>query len=832
MLSISLSYILIYHCVITDVSFSRNIYRFCCLYVRIDLLWNLISVGAIIMDSITRESRMLSFAKTFSELDREQIRQFAGILFNIAEKVGFENNVNNILRTAGEYLNLSRAYIFEDDLTHNFTSNTFEWCNEGIAPEIKNLQNIPYEVISYWPETLKTESMIATHDIHTLPQEVVEILDPQGIKSIAVYPLRVDDNDQMIGFFGFDECARERKWSESELVYLEIIAKILSILYDQIRQEVRLKQLFDDNPHAQIFCREEDLSIVDANDAFLALCGYTREEIRGLSGWDFELFDSDSRKEELIAYLKMYDSFKMFESRIYSKDGKEFTGLFAGQMIELSGVRSWLIVITDITERKLLIADIEEQKYRLQQLIDATGAGTWEWEIQTGRVQINEEWAHLIGYTLEELEPVTIDTWFRFVYPGDKEKSSRLLEEHFKGITPVYDCDLRMRHKDGSLIWINDKGKVSERDEEGNPVRMFGTHTDITMRKQEELALESSFNSLMEGSKNTSEFLSHVTHEFRTPLNIIHSLNKLLLTTEMSEVQKNYLRKIEKSANELYGSISNLLDHTKLEAGRFMSHPSDTSFHTLLEEVVESFEFTGRETGLPLVSEIDPGIPEWLYIDGAVLKHIIENLIAFAYKIARRGNIRFLAGKVSSAQGGDRLVLKILTRGISQDPELFKSLTSEGFLTYEGGLDILTTKELVQFLSGNITGERIGSDTTLLRVNLPLIPGRKHTTQSPPEVRETMVSSDRTETGDEMQISLADVPAIESTLLAFRDVASLNDPVACAESFERLLEDERTALLLDSPLRQEIAGSLKRYRFQEIQDTVTDLLERVKGRMQ
>ncbi len=771
--------------------------------------------------------RMRRFAQTFSELDRSQILQFASILFNISEKIGFDENVNNILKTAGAYLNVSRTYIFEDDINRNYTNNTYEWCNEGIEPQIDELQMIPYEIIAFWPETLKTEHMICADDIHTLPDEVVEILEPQGILSIAVYPIIVDDQ-KIIGFIGFDECVQRRRWSEHEITYLEIISKILSILFDQKRQRTRLKQLFDDHPYAQIFCREEDLGIIDANDAFLDLCGYTKPEILGISGWDFGLFDFATDKQELIEYLKVHDWFRIFESKVYSKDGTSFTGLFAGQMIKLSGVRTWLIVITDISKRKELIADIEDKKNRLEQIIDATGIGTWEWEIKTGKVAVNEEWAHMLGYTLEDLEPVTIDTWTELLYPEDREKSESALNEHFKRITSRYECEVRMKHRDGSLIWINDKGRVSEWDEEGNPVRMFGTHFDITSRKREEVDLENSFNTLLEGAQSKSDFLSQVTHEFRTPLNIIHSLNTLMLKTDLSEQQQTYLKKMEKSAHELYRSISNLLDHTKIEAGKFSASLSDFSFPSLLSDLAGDFAFTSEETGIALKVTLASEVPEWIYSDGNIMKRILQNLFSFAFSHAGRDSIYFLAERVNGSVSDTLdLRMKIFIRGDNRNSRIPDSTGAEGSFTAENGLYMLTTQELVGVLAGKISMEKIGLDTTIITVDLPLKPGRK--TSSSNETRpdkKNAATSDTAETSESLAPN--QLLQLEIALEGFSEIIELNEPAELAKYFENKVKKSDLTLFAGENILSELSGSIRRYRFAELQNAVTALIDRIR----
>ncbi|MBO8091828.1 MAG: PAS domain S-box protein [Prosthecochloris sp.] len=127
---------------------------------------------------------------------------------------------------------------------------------------------------------------------------------------------------------------------------------------------------------------------------------------------------------------------------------------------------------------------------RLSMVVEGTAAGSWDWNIRSGELVINERWAEITGYRLDELAPVSIELWKRLCHPDDLERSNTLLQEHFQGKTALYEMELRMRHKDGSWVWVLDRGKVFERDSQGNPLRMVGSHQDISARKKAEEELE------------------------------------------------------------------------------------------------------------------------------------------------------------------------------------------------------------------------------------------------------------------------------------------------------------------------------------------------------
>jgi diguanylate cyclase len=148
--------------------------------------------------------------------------------------------------------------------------------------------------------------------------------------------------------------------------------------------------------------------------------------------------------------------------------------------------------IEDVTDRLATQQALADKRQRLASILEGTGAGTWEWNVQTGETRFNERWAQIIGSTLAELGPTTIQTWSAHTHPQDLAHSSALLSQHFSGESAAYECEVRMRHRDGHWVWVLDRGRVITRTADGQPEWMFGTHLDITERKQREEALRKS----------------------------------------------------------------------------------------------------------------------------------------------------------------------------------------------------------------------------------------------------------------------------------------------------------------------------------------------------
>lgn len=128
--------------------------------------------------------------------------------------------------------------------------------------------------------------------------------------------------------------------------------------------------------------------------------------------------------------------------------------------------------------------EVEQKEAGLRNILDATQAGTWEWNVQTGAVTVNERWMGMLGYTQADLAPINIETWQSLCHPLDLTHAGELLNKHFAGEIDFYDCELRMRHKLGYWVWVLARGRLISRTPEGEPEWMAGTHLDISESKR------------------------------------------------------------------------------------------------------------------------------------------------------------------------------------------------------------------------------------------------------------------------------------------------------------------------------------------------------------
>jgi PAS domain S-box-containing protein len=259
-----------------------------------------------------------------------------------------------------------------------------------------------------------------------------------------------------------------------------------------IESEEKYRITFDNTGTATVLV-EADTTICLANMEFERLTGYSRQEIEGKKSWKELVVKKDLERMLELNRLRREKNGKVprnYEFGLITKSG-EIRDIYITVDLIPNGSRS-VVALLDITESKRIQEELRQQKQRLADVIEGTNVGTWEWYVQTGHTCFNDRWAEIVGYTLEELAPISINTWSKLTHSDDLKASEALLQKHFAGDLDYYDCECRMKHKNGSWIWVHDRGQVVEWSDDRKPIRMTGTHTDITERKQAEEKLRAS----------------------------------------------------------------------------------------------------------------------------------------------------------------------------------------------------------------------------------------------------------------------------------------------------------------------------------------------------
>jgi len=203
-------------------------------------------------------------------------------------------------------------------------------------------------------------------------------------------------------------------------------------------------------------------------------------------------------------------------------------------------------------ESSLSLRDSEK---RLKLVLDGSQLGYWDWNIESGDVVRNDRWAEMLGYTLEEVDNTVIQ-WTDLHHPDDKEIAWKAINDHLEGRSALYKAEYRMRTKDGQYRWILDQAMVVTRDQQGHPLRMCGTHTDITDQKRAENEREKLQNQLSQSQKMESvgQLAGGVAHDFNNMLSVILGYSEIAMkqvepTSSLFEIFQEILTAGKRSAD-------------------------------------------------------------------------------------------------------------------------------------------------------------------------------------------------------------------------------------------------------------------------------------------
>lgn len=230
-----------------------------------------------------------------------------------------------------------------------------------------------------------------------------------------------------------------------------------------------------------------------ANKCLCNMLGYSSAE---LMLCNFQDITHEDDLEIDLGFLKQLindeiPSYQMAK-RYYTKTGRIiWTNLNVSKILHTDGsIKHFISQIENINARKLAEIALYHEKERMANVLDGTNAGTWELNIQTGETFSNERRAAIAGYTLQELQPINLNTWRNLVHPDDLIKSDEKLQACFEKNETYYDCECRLKHKDGHWVWVLDRGKVINRAEDGKALLISGTQIDISNIKNAEQAVK------------------------------------------------------------------------------------------------------------------------------------------------------------------------------------------------------------------------------------------------------------------------------------------------------------------------------------------------------
>ncbi|EIC23251.1 PAS domain-containing hybrid sensor histidine kinase/response regulator [Thiorhodovibrio frisius] len=326
------------------------------------------------------------------------------------------------------------------------------------------------------------------------------------------------------------------------------------------------------------------------------------------------------------------------------------------------------------------------------------GAGRW--------LQVNQALCDILGYSAEELLARDFQS---ISHPDDLPADLVALEQLVSGATDQVHLDKRYLHKDGHIVPIL-LTSSAVRDESGRLTFTVNHVLDLTERRASEAAMLAAKEAAEAANRAKSEFLANMSHEIRTPLNAVIGLTELTLSTELDARQRDYLDKVRHSSRALLGILNDILDYSKIEAGRVMLEQTQFRLEDLLEQLTALFQAAAEAKGLDLFYRIAPQVPRQLIGDPMRLGQVLNNLVGNAVKFTEQGQVELAIRVVSERDERIELSFSVRDSGIGMAADtierLFQAFTqADGSITrrYGGtGLGLTISQRLVRLMGGTI----------------------------------------------------------------------------------------------------------------------------------
>ncbi|WP_066271960.1 ATP-binding protein [Hydrogenophaga palleronii] len=356
---------------------------------------------------------------------------------------------------------------------------------------------------------------------------------------------------------------------------------------------------------------------------------------------------------------------------------------------------------------------LDEARDRLQMAVDAAGLVLWDWQLPATQVFVNARWGEMLGdiaadgfWELAELR--------KRLHPDDLEPLRAHLADLREGRSQRAVVQHRVRTSKG-WHWVETHGMVAEHDTKGQPLRLMGTVSDIGELKRIEQDSLRAREMAEQASRAKSEFLANISHEVRTPLNAVMGLTRMLMESPLNAEQTKWLSLMDASAHALLGLLNDVLDLSRIEAGRLEIENLRFDLHQALELATVTYAEQARDKALDFRFDLQSTLPQWVMGDAGRLRQVMSNLLSNAIKFTPTGGLVEVRASVLAPSGDSpkRLQVAVRDKGVGIAPELhaniFNAFTQADASTarrYGGsGLGLAICARLARLMGGDIALE-------------------------------------------------------------------------------------------------------------------------------
>ena len=497
-------------------------------------------------------------------------------------------------------------------------------------------------------------------------------------------------------------------------IILEDITEKKEVELKQARQSVFLNKLIDHIPLG--------IYVKSVNDNY-AYTLWNRElelmfdlpQSKVIGKTDAEIFNSIRQVKQFNASDKQVtesaEPITINNLEINLGQNKVIVRNFKIPILDASGKVELIIGILDnISDMVQVQQELELAEKRWQYALSGSRDVVWDVNIITGEIYYSPLFKEMLGYQESE-NPILI--WEELIHPDDFKSTWLNYQQHMRGLTPYFEAEYRFKRKDDTYLWVLDRGRVAERSESGEALRIIGTFHDITYKKNLEEQLINAKEKAEEASKAKGLFLSTMSHEIRTPMNAVNGIIRLLMQDDPASHQLENLKALKFSSEQLMFLLNDILDFSKIEAGKLERDERNFKPEELFRNIVHTMSNQVDDKPVKVSLNFDGDIPPFLKGDRHRLGQILSNLLSNAIKFTEKGEVivsfKFTVLNVSKYM----LYCEVRDTGIGIESEklpyifeLFTQATNETTRKFGGtGLGLAISKKLVDWLGGTLQVE-------------------------------------------------------------------------------------------------------------------------------
>ena len=462
-----------------------------------------------------------------------------------------------------------------------------------------------------------------------------------------------------------------------------------------------------------------------SNRPLWLLNGYDSEadHVAGVRDIATEWYVDPQRRDAFKAQLERDGFVRDFVSEVYRHRTRERIWISenahvvrdaAGQIVYYEGT------VEEITARVEAQERLRASEERLKLTLEASGDGMWDWDIERGVETYSDSFLALYGFSAQDIaaDPGLLDAR---THPDDIEPMRRAREEHFAGRSPRYVNEHRIRCQDGRWKWILSRGLVIQRDAAGRPLRMVGTHTDLTASKEAD-ALRAERDRAEAADRAKTELLSHVSHELRTPLNGVLGFAQLLQhTSDLPSREREWVQHILSSGRHLLGMVDDLLDLASAQSGALKLVFAAAAPAELLQAAWAMLSPRAAERGLHYECTVDADPALQVQADQRRLTQVLANLLSNAVKYNRAGG----SVRVAAERSGSQVRISVSDDGPGLDAQQlahifqpFQRLGAERSSVEGTGLGLALSQQLCAAMGGELSVRSAPGEGTTFSVML------------------------------------------------------------------------------------------------------------------